>query len=31
MKFWQFVSIWILVLAITAQLNKIIDLLERLK
>jgi hypothetical protein len=31
MKFWQFVSIWILILAITAQLNKIIDLLEGLK
>jgi hypothetical protein len=31
MKFWQFVSIWILLLAVTAQLNKIIDLLEGLK
>lgn len=31
MKFFQFVSIWILLLAITVQLNKIIDLLEGLK
>ena len=31
MKFWQYVSIWVLLLAITAQLNKIIDLLEGLK